>query len=75
MAQPMNKTKLSDEIRSAIENAGVTRYRICKDTGIAQPTLTRFMTGERGLPMKTLDVLAEYLDLHIVVPTQAKKGK
>jgi transcriptional regulator with XRE-family HTH domain len=63
--------RLSDQIREAIESCGQTRYRIAKETGISQPTLSRFMDGSRGLPMKTLDRLAEYLGLEIVV---RKKG-
>ena len=56
----------------------MTRYAIHKATGIDQATLTRFMSGERGLPMKTLDVLADFLRLRIVMdgPRQkAKKGR
>ena len=68
---PRKPLKLSDQIRQAIETYGQTRYRIAKETGISQPTLSRFMDGSRGLPMKTLDRLAEYLGLEIVV---RKKG-
>lgn len=58
---------LSDQIRDAVQNADASRYRICKDTGIDKATLYRFTSGERGLPMKTLDVLAEYLGLEITI--------
>jgi transcriptional regulator with XRE-family HTH domain len=67
------RVSLSDELRKAIDTCGETRYRIAKETGIAQETLSRFMSGERGLPMKTLDKLAEYLDLHIT-SGRRKKG-
>jgi transcriptional regulator with XRE-family HTH domain len=60
------RIKLSDQIRQTIENCGQTRYAVSKATGIAESTLSRFMTGERGLPMKTLDKLADYLDLDII---------
>jgi transcriptional regulator with XRE-family HTH domain len=69
------RTRLSDEIRQAIDNYGQTRYVIAKATGIDQSTLSRFMAGKRGLPMKTLDTLADYLDLHIVTgKNRTKKG-
>ena len=58
--------KLSDQIRSAIESSGVTRYRISKETGIAESVLSRFMHGHAGLQMDTLDTLGEYLKLEIV---------
>ena len=59
------RLKLSDQIRQAIDNCGQTRYAIAKATGISEPTLSRFMSGQRGLPMKTLDKLADYLNLNI----------
>jgi transcriptional regulator with XRE-family HTH domain len=66
------RIKLSDQIRRVVATCGRTRYSIAKQTGISEATLSRFMSGERGLPMKTLDLLADYLGLDIV---QAKKGK
>jgi hypothetical protein len=69
-------TKLSDEIRQAVETCGQTRYAISKATGIDQATLSRFVLGQRGLPMKTLDQLADYLDLHITTrKKRQRKGK
>jgi transcriptional regulator with XRE-family HTH domain len=68
------RIKLSDELRQAVENCGQTRYAISQGTGISQATLSRFMAGERGLPLKTLDRLADYLDLHIVTRKQ-RRGK
>jgi transcriptional regulator with XRE-family HTH domain len=64
------RIKLSDQLRRAVENCGQTRYRIAKETGISEGTLSRFMSGDRGLPMKTLDQLADYLELDISVPNR-----
>jgi len=71
------RIKLSDQIRRAVDNCGKSRYRLAKETGISEPTLSRFMSGERGLPMVTLDRLADYLGLDIVQSKggKAKKGK
>jgi hypothetical protein len=60
------RPKVSDQIRAAIDAAGVTRYRISKDTGISESMLSRFMGGSRGLSMEALDTLGEYLDLEVV---------
>lgn len=68
------RVKLSDQIREAIENCGQTRYAISKATGISQATFSRFMSGERGLPMKTLDRLADYLDLNLA-PATARRTR
>lgn len=67
------RKKLSDQIRQAVETCGETRYAIFKATGIDQATLSRFLSGERGLPMTTLDTLADYLDLNI--QASKRKGK
>jgi transcriptional regulator with XRE-family HTH domain len=59
------RAKLSDQIRRAVDASGLTRYRICKQLGIAESTLSRFMSGQGGLSMEYLDRLAELLDLRI----------
>jgi len=38
--------KVSDQVRHAIETCGLTRYRIAKETGVTQSTLSRFMAGQ-----------------------------
>ena len=68
------RQKVSDQIRAAIDAAGVTRYRISKDTGISESMLSRFMGGSRGLSMEALDTLGEYLDLE-VVRRETRKGR
>jgi transcriptional regulator with XRE-family HTH domain len=65
--------KLSDQIRRAVEGCGQTRYAIAKATGIAESTLSRFIAGERGLPMNTLDQLADYLELSIATKSQRRR--
>ena len=64
--------KLSDQIRTAIDAAPVSRYRIAKETEIAEANLSRFMAGQSGLSMKALDRLGEYLGLEIVVKGKPK---
>ena len=72
-----HKRKLiSDQLRDAIEASGETRYRISKETGIAQSALSRFMSGERGLTSSAVDKLAEYLNLELTKRNPTKsKGK
>lgn len=76
MAMAGKRIKLSNQIRQAVDDCGLTRYAIAKETGIDNATLSRFMTGERGLPMKTLDVLADFLELNITMGRRSKgKGR
>lgn len=71
-----SRIKLSDQIRRAVDGCGMTRYAISKATCIDQSTLSRFMSAERGLPMNTLDVLADFLGLTITTGRRRKsKGR
>ena len=57
---------------AAVEASGVSQYHIAQATGIEQSTLSRFMAGTGGMTVETLDKLAEYLGLEIVVKGKAK---
>lgn len=62
----MRKQKtMTDEVRESVEQSGMSRYAICKATGISEAAMSRFMRGQRGLTLYTLDRLAAFLDLHI----------
>ena len=66
--------KLSDQIRRAVDASGLSRYRISKELGIAESTMSRFMAGQ-GLSMEHLDALAELLGVDIkVTKSWYKKG-
>ncbi len=56
--------KISDQIRQEIESSGMTRYRISKLTGVAQSTLSRFMSGGE-MSTAVLDRVADVLRLTI----------
>ncbi|OHB70154.1 MAG: hypothetical protein A2V70_14840 [Planctomycetes bacterium RBG_13_63_9] len=67
---------MSDQIRQAIDDSGLTRYRISKETGISETALALFYNGQRGLSMKALNALGEYLQLTITLGRKPeKKGK
>ena len=60
-------------IRKAIERSGVTRYRIMKDTGLNESHLCKFMKGDAGLSIDSLVILADYLDLEIIIRPRKRK--
>ena len=66
--------RLSDEIRDAVNASGMSRYAIAKALGIAESTMSRFMSGKGGLSMEYIDLLADLLGLHIAVKTAKKQG-
>jgi len=68
--------KMTDQIRRAIDDSGLTRYRIAQETGIDESTLAKFYNGHRGLSMDALNRLGELLNLRIVMDYKPKqKGK
>jgi transcriptional regulator with XRE-family HTH domain len=63
MAKPLKQ--FSDQLREVVGECGIPPAEIARQTGIDKSTLSRFLSGERGLPMATLDMLAEFLRLEI----------
>lgn len=74
MAKQRTK-RLTDQLRDAIDNCGLTRYQIAKGTGIDESALAKFYNGRRGLSTKALDALGEFLELTITLGRiPGKKG-
>lgn len=72
MAKKRSK-KLTDQLRQAIDDSGLTRYRIAQETGIGEATLSKFYLGQRGLSMKALNALGEFLELKITLGRKPNK--
>ena len=68
---------LTDQLRQAIDNSGLTRYQIAKATGIDESALAKFYNGHRGLSMDALNALGGFLQLKITLGRKPgpKKGK
>lgn len=58
---------LTDQLRQAIDDSGLTRYRIAKESGISESALAQFYNGHRGLSMEALNALGEFLQLTILL--------
>ena len=66
MAKKRSKL-VSDQIRQVIDDSGLTRYRIAQETGISETALALFYNGQRGLSMKALNALGEFLELKVTL--------
>lgn len=64
---------MSDQLRNAINDSGLSRYAVCQACGIDKGTMSRFMAGEVGLSLETIDRLADYLGLQIVRRPKRRK--
>lgn len=67
---------MTDQLRQAIDDSGMTRYQIAKETGIDESALAKFYNGHRGLSMEGLNALSECLQLTINLGRKPdKKGR
>ena len=66
---------MSEALKAAIEDSGMTRYAISKATGVAQPSLSRFVRGERSLSLDAVDALAEFLDLELAPRSRPRRNR
>jgi len=60
------KLLFSEQLIHAIESSALTRYRIAKDSGVAQSTLSQFVNGNRALSLANINKVCELLDLELV---------
>ena len=65
---------LTDQLRQAIDDSGLTRYQIAKATGIDESALAKFYNGHRGLSMDALNALGEFLQLNITLGRKPGEG-
>ncbi len=68
-----------ETIRKHIKSCGKTRYRISKETGVAEAQLCRIMQG-KTCTVETADVLLKYFGLELVskkkkAPASKRKKK
>ena len=65
---------LTEQVRQAIRDSGMTPYLISKHAGISESVLSRFLNGG-GMTLKTLEAVGAVLALEITTPAQREKSK
>jgi transcriptional regulator with XRE-family HTH domain len=68
---------ISDQIRAAILNAGISRYELARRSGVSEAALSKFVNG-RSITTALLDRLAHPLGLRLIVrksSTRTEKGR
>jgi len=58
---------LSGLLRAIIDESGLTRYAIAKQTGLSESTLSRMYNGKGPATMETLVAVANTLGRRVVV--------
>ena len=72
MALKRKPKPLSEQLREAILDADISRYRISKETGLTEAGLSRFVNHLSGLSLDSLDKIGECLGLEIRVVSSDK---
>jgi len=62
-----SKKAFSKQIRCIIQKCGKTRYRLSKETGIHESSLSRFVRGKCNLSLNQIDKLAENIGFEVRV--------
>lgn len=60
------RKRLADQLREAVRMSPHTRREIAKAAGIHETTLSKFMSGDRGMSLDAIERLAEALRLRLV---------
>lgn len=68
----MRHKRLSDQMRQAVLDAPMSRYAMAAQTGIDEASLSRFVHRKAGLPLASIDKLADLLGWNLAQP-QAKQ--
>ena len=63
---------MTEALRKAIKDSGLSLYRIAKDTGVTSQSLMRFQRGEMSMRLNRADVVARYLELELVRKKRTK---
>ena len=66
-----------EDLRRLIKASDKTMYTIARDTGVDRAALSRFMSGERGLSVESVEEIARLLghELKIVAVKPSRKAK
>lgn len=70
-----NKPTISEMLRTAINQSGLTFYRVSVDSGVPYNNLRRFAMGVMSVRLDHADRLAAYFGLHLVPDPDAVPPK
>jgi DNA-binding Xre family transcriptional regulator len=73
MATKRKPQPFSEQLRNAIVNADISRYRIAQKTGLTEAGLSRFVNRVAGLSLDSIDKICACLDLRLIAEETSKR--
>ena len=73
--KPTKHSLLSEQIRHAVRESGLSMLGVARAVETDKATMSRFLSGERGLRLSTIDKLGTLLGLRIVGGSPRKGTK
>ncbi len=70
-----DQKKVSRALREIIRKRGLTAYATAKQAGVSVDAVQRFMKGERGLTLGTVDKIADSLALTLCDEPAPKQNR
>jgi plasmid maintenance system antidote protein VapI len=68
------KSPITDALRKAINDSGITSKALARETGVQRPSIVRFRRGDQSLRLDLADRIAAYFGLELT-PRKATKRK
>lgn len=66
---------IGEQLKSFMRASGQSGYAIAKATGVDKAAISRFLSGERGLDLTSIEKLAKHLRLELRQKPPTKKSK
>lgn len=71
MSKSKKRPTISEQLKAAINGYAGTPYALALASGVSQAALSRFLSGERGLTLDSVDKLCTTLGLELTGPGQS----
>ena len=75
MKTKKRKTNLSEQLRAAFAESGLSRFELAKRAGVPYSGLHRFIAGERDIVLDTASRLCDVLGLELLPMKTKRKGR
>ncbi|MGP0064162.1 MAG: helix-turn-helix domain-containing protein [Isosphaeraceae bacterium] len=66
---------IGERLRQSIQEGSLSQAELARGTGLSEGQISRFLSGERGLSLESIDKLLDVLELEIVIRPRRKARK